>query len=69
MFEDNPTYDTRSHELEQRIIISSPTALNGTNILIKPLENLSKRWYIKIEYTDKILEEILADNKHPVDLR
>ncbi len=69
MFEDNPIYDKISHELEQRIIISSPTALNETNVLLKPLKNLSKRWYIKKEYTDKILGEILADSKHPVDLR
>ncbi len=43
MFEDIPICDTRSHELEQRIIISSPTALNETNVLLKPLKNLSKR--------------------------
>jgi hypothetical protein len=42
MFEDNPIYDTRSHELEQRIIISSPTALNETNILLKPLKSCQK---------------------------
>jgi hypothetical protein len=43
MFEDNPIYDKRSHELEQRIIISSPTALKETYVLLKPLKNLSKR--------------------------
>ena len=54
MFEDNPIYDTRGNELEQRIIIFSPTALNETNIVFKKLKNLSPD-DIHLEYTDEIL--------------
>jgi hypothetical protein len=66
MFEDNPIYDTRGNELEQRIIIFSPTALNETNIVFKNLKNLSPD-DIHLEYTDEILEEILEDIKFHVD--
>ena len=66
MFEENPIYDTRGNELEQRIIIFSPTALNETNIVFKNLKNLSPD-DIHLEYTDEILEEILEEIKHHVD--
>jgi hypothetical protein len=66
MFEDNPIYDTRGNELEQRIIIFSPTALNETNIVFKNLKNLSPD-DIHLEYTDEILEEILEEIKFHVD--
>ncbi len=66
MFEDNPIYDTRGNELEQRIIIFSPTALNETNIVFKNLKNLSPD-DIHLEYTDEILEEILEEIKFRVD--
>jgi hypothetical protein len=66
MFEENPIYDTRGNELEQRIIIFSPTALNETNIVFKNLKNLSQD-DIHLEYTDEKLEEILEEIKHHVD--
>ena len=66
MFEENPIYDTRGRELEQRIIIFSPTALNETNIVFKNLKNLSTD-DIYLEYTDEILEDILTDIKHHID--
>ena len=66
MFEENPIYDTRGNELEQRIIIFSPTALNETNIVFKNLKNLSPD-DIHLEYTDEILEEILEEIKFRVD--
>ena len=66
MFEENPIYDTRGRELEQRIIIFSPTALNETNIVFKNLKNLSTD-DIHLEYTDEILEDILIDLKHHID--
>jgi hypothetical protein len=66
MFEENPIYDTRGNELEQRIIIFSPTALNETNIVFKNLKNLSPD-DIHLEYTDEKLEEILEEIKFHVD--
>ena len=38
MFEENPIYDIRGRELEQRIILFSPTALNESNIVFKNLK-------------------------------
>lgn len=66
MFEENPIYDSRGQELEQRIILFSPTALNESNIVFKNLKNLSTD-DIHLEYTDEILEEILIDIKQHID--
>jgi hypothetical protein len=66
MFEENPIYDTRGNELEQRIIIFSPTALNETNVVFKNLKNLSPD-DIHLEFSDEKLEEILEEIKHHVD--
>ena len=66
MFEENPIYDNRGRELEQRIILFSPTALNESNIVFKNLKNLSLD-DIHLNYTDDILEEILADIKQHID--
>ena len=66
MFEENPIYDIRGQELEQRIILFSPTALNETNIVFKNLKNLATD-DIHLEYTDEILEDILTDLKHHID--
>ena len=66
MFEENPIYDIRGNQLEQRIILFSPTALNESNIEFKNLKNLSTD-DIHLEYTDEILEEILIDIKQHID--
>jgi hypothetical protein len=66
LFEENPIYDSRGRELEQRIILFSPTALNESNIVFKNLKNLSTD-DIYLEYTDEILEDILEDIKFHVD--
>lgn len=66
MFEENPIYDINGNELEQRIILFSPTALNATNIIFKNLKNL-KEEDIYLEYSDEILEEILKDIKNHID--
>jgi len=66
MFEENPIYDIRGNELEQRIILFSPTALNESNIVFKNLKNLSTD-DIYLEYTDELLEEILIDIKQHID--
>jgi len=66
MFEENPIYDIHGNELEQRIILFSPTALNETNIIFKNLKNLDPD-DIHLEYTDELLEEILDDIKNHVD--
>lgn len=66
MFEENPIYDINGNELEQRIILFSPTALNESNIIFKNLKNLSID-DIHLEYTDEILEDILADIKYHID--
>ena len=66
MFEENPIYDVRGNQLEQRIILFSPTALNESNIVFKNLKNLSTD-DIHLEYTDEILEEILYDIKQHID--
>ena len=66
LFEENPIYDNRGRELEQRIILFSPTALNESNIVFKNLKNLSTD-DIYLEYTDEILEDILTDIKHHID--
>ena len=66
MFEENPIYDNKGNELEQRIILFSPTALNESNIIFKNLKNLSIE-DIHLEYTDEILEDILEDIKSHID--
>jgi len=66
MFEENPIYDIYGNELEQRIILFSPTAMNSTNIIFKNLKNL-KEEDIYLEYSDEKLEEILKDIKHHID--
>jgi hypothetical protein len=66
MFEENPIYDVYGNELEQRIILFSPTAMNATNIIFKNLKNL-KEEDIYLEYSDEKLEEILKDIKHHID--
>jgi histone deacetylase complex regulatory component SIN3 len=66
MFEENPIYNTRGRELEQRIIIFSPTALSETNVVFKNLKNLPTD-DIYLEYTDDILEDILIEIKQHID--
>lgn len=66
LFEQNPIYDVNGNELEQRIILFSPTARNETNIVFKNLKHLSDD-DIHLEYSDEILEEILVELKANVD--
>jgi hypothetical protein len=66
LFEENPIYDIHKKQLEQRIILFSPTAQAETNIIFKNLKNLNEE-DIHLEYTDELLEEILADIKRNVD--
>lgn len=66
MFEENPIYDIEGNQLEQRIILFSPTALNESNIVFKNLKNLSIN-DIHLDYTDEILEDILKDIKSHID--
>lgn len=66
MFEENPIYDNKGNELEQRIILFSPTALNSTNIIFKNLKNL-KEEDIHLEYSDELLEDILDEIKQNID--
>ena len=49
LFEKNPIYDIHGNELEQRIIIFSPTAKNETNIIFKNLKHLDEE-DIYLEY-------------------
>jgi len=66
LFEDNPIYDTHGNELEQRIILFSPTAKAETNIIFKNLNNLAED-DIHLEFDDDILEEILTEIKANID--
>ena len=66
LFEKNPIYDSYGNELEQRIILFSPTALNESNSVFRNLKNL-KEEDIYLEYSDDILEEILKDIKNHID--
>ena len=66
LFEENPIYDIHGNELEQRIILFSPTALNETNIVFKNLKHLADD-DIHLEYSDETLEEILVEIKAKVD--
>lgn len=66
LFEKNPIYDNYGNELEQRIILFSPTALNESNSVFRNLKNL-KEEDIYLEYSDDILEEILKDIKNHID--
>lgn len=66
LFEDNPIYDIHGNELEQRIILFSPTAKNETNIIFKNLKYLQDD-DIHLEYSDEILEDILIELKTNVD--
>lgn len=66
LFEKNPIYDTHGNELEQRIILFSPTARAETNIIFKNLENLNDE-DIYLEYDDDLLEQLLVDIKANVD--
>ena len=66
LFENNPIYDVNGNELEQRIILFSPTARNETNIVFKNLKYLSDD-DIYLEYNDEILNEILVELKANVD--
>jgi len=66
MFEENPIYDVYGNQLEQRIILFSPTALNESNVVFKNLRNLSAD-DIHLEYSDELLEEILTDIKAHID--
>ena len=66
MFEENPIYDINGKELEQRIILFSPTALNATNAVFRNLKNLNEE-DIHLEYTDQLLEEILDELKDHID--
>ena len=60
MFEENPIYDVNGNELNQRIILFSPTALNSTNAVFKNLKNLDEN-DIHLEYSDELLEDILDE--------
>ena len=60
MFEENPIYDVNGNELNQRIILFSPTALNTTNAVFKNLKNLDEN-DIHLEYSDELLEDILDE--------
>lgn len=66
LFEKNPIYDIYGNELEQRIILFSPTARAETNIIFKNLENLNDD-DIYLEYDDEILDQLLVDIKANVD--
>ena len=66
LFETNPIYDINGNQLEQRIILFSPTAKAETNIVFKNLKNLDDD-DIHLEYTDELLDEILVDIKAHVD--
>jgi hypothetical protein len=66
LFENNPIYDINGNELEQRIILFSPTARNETNIVFKNLKHLSDD-DIYLEYNDDTLNEILVELKANVD--
>jgi hypothetical protein len=66
LFEKNPIYDIYGNELEQRIILFSPTARAETNIIFKNLENLADE-DIYLEYDDDILDQLLVDIKANVD--
>lgn len=66
LFEKNPIYDSYGNELEQRIILFSPTALNESNSVFRNLKNL-KEEDIYLEYSDDLLEEILKDIKQHID--
>lgn len=66
LFEDNPIYDIHGNELEQRIILFSPTAKAETNIVFQNLEYLNDE-DIHLEYSDEILEELLVEIKARVD--
>jgi hypothetical protein len=66
LFEKNPIYDSNGNELEQRIILFSPTARAETNIIFKNLENLADE-DIYLEYDDDILDQLLVDIKANVD--
>lgn len=60
MFEENPIFDINGKELDQRIILFSPTALNANNAVFKNLKHL-KEEDIHLEYTDELLEDILDE--------
>ena len=66
LFEENPIYDIHGNELEQRIILFSPTARNETNVVFKNLKHLSND-DIYLEYDDDTLNEILSELKANVD--
>ena len=66
LFETNPIFDINGNELEQRIIIFSPTAKNETNIVFKNLKYLNED-DIYLEYDDEILEELVNEMKDHVD--
>ena len=66
LFEKNPIYDIHGNELEQRIILFSPTAKNETNIIFKNLEHLDEE-DIYLDYSDETLDEILVEIKAHVD--
>lgn len=66
LFEDNPIYDIHGNQLEQRIILFSPTAKAETNIIFKNLNNLAEE-DIHLEFDDDHLEEILTEIKAHVD--
>lgn len=66
LFEKNPIYDINGEELEQRIILFSPTARNESNIVFKNLKYL-KDEDIYEEYNDEILEDILSEIKGHIE--
>lgn len=66
LFEDNPIYDIHGEELEQRIVLFSPTAKAETNIIFKNLKHLAED-DIHLEYSDDTIEELVVEMKANVD--
>ena len=62
LYENNPIYDINGNELEQRIILFSPTALNPNNNIFQNLKYLDPE-DIHTEYNDEKLVEILQEIK------
>ena len=66
LFEDNPIYDIHGEELEQRIVLFSPTAKAETNIIFKNLKFLAED-DIHLEYSDDTIEDLVVEMKSNVD--
>ena len=66
LFEENVIRDIHGEELEQRIVLFSPTAKAETNVIFKNLNNLSED-DIHLEYSDDTIEDLVAEMKANVD--